>query len=80
MAISAIKRREMHEHTFQFAVPYGLPITSRGVLLILAMGYEWAEEYSKRFGIVYVDYPTQRRIIKDSGHWYADFIAAYRTR
>jgi beta-glucosidase len=40
--------------------------------------FEWAQGYSKRFGIVYVDYPTQRRIVKDSGRWYAAFIAAQR--
>ncbi|HYP20444.1 MAG TPA: GH1 family beta-glucosidase [Chloroflexia bacterium] len=37
--------------------------------------FEWAKGYSKRFGIVYVDYPTQRRIVKDSGEWYAQAIA-----
>jgi beta-glucosidase len=37
--------------------------------------FEWAEGYSKRFGLVYVDYPTQQRIIKDSGKWYAQLIA-----
>ncbi|MBX5456498.1 MAG: beta-glucosidase [Thermogemmatispora sp.] len=42
--------------------------------------FEWAFGYSKRFGIVYVDYPTQRRIVKDSGYWYASFIAARRPR
>ncbi|KEO81650.1 GH1 family beta-glucosidase [Tumebacillus flagellatus] len=31
--------------------------------------YEWAFGYSKRFGIVYVDYETQARIPKDSAHW-----------
>lgn len=37
--------------------------------------FEWAEGYSKRFGIVYVDYRDgQKRIIKDSGYWYRDFI------
>lgn len=36
--------------------------------------YEWMDGYNKRFGIVYVDYPTQRRIIKDSGRWYANLI------
>ncbi len=36
--------------------------------------FEWAEGYTKRFGIVYVDYPTQRRIIKKSGYWYNDVI------
>ena len=36
---------------------------------------EWAEGYSKRFGIVYVDFPTQRRLPKDSALWYRDTIA-----
>jgi beta-glucosidase len=40
--------------------------------------FEWAEGYDKRFGLVYVDYESQRRIIKDSGYWYRDFIAAAR--
>lgn len=33
--------------------------------------YEWAWGYSKRFGIVRVDFDTQERIIKASGNWYA---------
>ncbi|MCX7677596.1 MAG: GH1 family beta-glucosidase [Spirochaetes bacterium] len=33
--------------------------------------FEWAEGYTKRFGLVYVDYPTQRRIIKQSGKWFS---------
>ena len=36
--------------------------------------FEWAEGYKQRFGIVYVDYPTQKRILKDSAHWYKDVI------
>ncbi len=40
--------------------------------------FEWTDGYSKRFGLVYVDYATQRRIVKDSGHWYASFIAEQR--
>ncbi|HEY4213716.1 MAG TPA: GH1 family beta-glucosidase [Steroidobacteraceae bacterium] len=36
--------------------------------------FEWAEGYSKRFGIVYVDYATQRRIPKRSAHWYRQLI------
>jgi beta-glucosidase len=35
---------------------------------------EWALGYSKRFGIVHVDYATQRRTIKASGRWYRDHI------
>ena len=40
--------------------------------------FEWNEGYSKRFGIVYVDYPTERRVLKESALWYADLIAAYK--
>jgi beta-glucosidase len=36
--------------------------------------FEWAEGYSKRFGLVYIDYPTQRRIIKSSGFWFQHFL------
>ncbi len=37
--------------------------------------FEWAYGYSKRFGIVYVDFETQQRVLKDSAAWYADVIA-----
>jgi beta-glucosidase len=40
--------------------------------------FEWAEGYSKRFGIVYVDYPTLERVPKDSFDWYREFIASRR--
>jgi len=36
--------------------------------------YEWSLGYSKRFGIVHVDYETQRRTIKASGRYYAEVI------
>ncbi|KFC34669.1 beta-galactosidase [Elizabethkingia anophelis] len=36
--------------------------------------FEWAEGYHPRFGLVHVDFQTQQRIVKSSGHWYADFI------
>lgn len=32
--------------------------------------YEWAEGYNERFGMIYVDYETQKRTIKDSAYWY----------
>lgn len=36
---------------------------------------EWAEGYAKRFGLVHVDFETQRRTPKESARWYADVIA-----
>ncbi|AWL11387.1 Beta-glucosidase [Saliniradius amylolyticus] len=38
--------------------------------------FEWAEGYLKRFGIVYVDYTTQERILKDSAKAYSALIAS----
>ncbi|MFJ4410072.1 GH1 family beta-glucosidase [Streptomyces sp. NPDC088910] len=40
--------------------------------------FEWSYGYSKRFGIVHVDFASQRRTLKDSARWYADLIAANR--
>ena len=36
--------------------------------------FEWGAGYANRFGLVYVDYPTQRRIPKASARWYAALI------
>lgn len=36
--------------------------------------FEWADGYSKRFGIVRVEYESQQRIVKDSALWYRDFL------
>ncbi|HEX2914367.1 MAG TPA: GH1 family beta-glucosidase [Chloroflexia bacterium] len=38
--------------------------------------FEWAWGYDRRFGLTYVDYATQERIIKNSGYWYSDVIKA----
>jgi beta-glucosidase len=38
--------------------------------------FEWAEGFRSRFGLVHVDYPTGRRLIKESGRWYARVAAA----
>lgn len=39
--------------------------------------FEWAEGYSKRFGLVYVDYASQKRIPKSSAYWYSDLISRH---
>jgi beta-glucosidase len=38
--------------------------------------FEWAHGYSKRFGIVHVDFASQLRTVKDSGRFYARVIAS----
>ena len=36
--------------------------------------YEWARGYSERFGLIHVDFQTQRRTVKDSARWYSEVI------
>ena len=36
--------------------------------------FEWGMGYSQRFGMIYVDFETQKRYVKQSGRWYADVI------
>ena len=57
------------------AIAGGVPV--RGYFLwSLLDNFEWAFGYSRRFGIVYVDFETLERVPKDSFAWYRDFIAA----
>ena len=39
--------------------------------------FEWAEGYNMRFGIVHVDYETQVRTVKKSGHWYREIASQF---
>ncbi|WP_230672466.1 GH1 family beta-glucosidase [Rathayibacter sp. Leaf248] len=55
------------------AVADGLPL--RGYFVWSLMdNFEWAWGYSRRFGIVHVDYETQQRTVKTSGRWFSEFL------
>lgn len=55
------------------AIKEGIPVM--GYLYWSAMdNFEWALGYDKRFGLIYIEYQTQERTIKESGHWYKKLI------
>ena len=55
------------------AVEEGIPVLGYSYWSIMD-NYEWAEGYDRRFGLIYVNYQTLERTVKDSGYWYADVI------
>jgi beta-glucosidase len=59
------------------AVRRGVPLAGYFAWSLLD-NFEWDYGYEARFGLVYVDYSTQQRLMKDSGRRYADIIAAHR--
>jgi beta-glucosidase len=59
------------------AIAHGVDL--RGYLVwSLLDNFEWSYGYTKRFGIVRVDYETQERTVKDSGRWFSELIASRR--
>jgi len=66
-----------HLDALALAIAEGVPV--RGYFLwSLLDNFEWAFGFSRRFGIVYVDFDTLERVPKDSFAWYRDFIEAQR--
>ncbi|MFB9238019.1 GH1 family beta-glucosidase [Plantactinospora siamensis] len=64
---------DAHLRACHDAISAGVPL--RGYFLwSLLDNFEWAWGYTKRFGITYVDFSSQRRIPKSSARWYADVI------
>ena len=59
------------------AIERGAPLTGYYAWSLMD-NFEWAEGYSKRFGIIHVDFTTLKRTIKNSGKTYAAIIAANR--
>ncbi|MET0344520.1 MAG: GH1 family beta-glucosidase [Polyangiales bacterium] len=65
------RQRYLHGHLLATleAARAGVPVAGYFVWSLLD-NYEWAEGYTQRFGIVWVDYATQQRLPKDSAYWY----------
>lgn len=55
------------------AIESGVPLKGYFVWSLLD-NFEWAFGYDRRFGIIYVDFETQERILKDSALWYRSFL------
>ena len=66
----------IRDHLREIGRAIGEGVDVRGYFLwSLLDNFEWTYGFSKRFGIIYVDYATQQRTVKDSGEWYAQVIA-----
>ncbi|HEX9414827.1 MAG TPA: family 1 glycosylhydrolase, partial [Ktedonobacterales bacterium] len=57
----------------------GVPLCGYFVWSLLD-NFEWGEGYSKRFGIVHIDFATQQRTMKESGRWLQQWLKAQATQ
>jgi beta-glucosidase len=75
-AIRDPRRREYHRQYLQalaHAIADGADVRGYHAWSLLD-NFEWAEGFSQRFGLAYVDFKTQQRTLKDSGLWYAQVV------
>jgi len=68
-----------HVDALRRAIADGVPVEGYFAWSLLD-NFEWADGYSRRFGLVYVDYSTLERIPKSSFYWYRDHIAQATSR
>ena len=66
---------EEHIKAAHAAIAQGVDLKGYFIWSLLD-NFEWSQGFSKRFGLIYVDYPTGRRVPKDSYRWYKGVIAA----
>ncbi|NOT64640.1 MAG: beta-glucosidase [Methylotenera sp.] len=62
-----------HLAELKVAMASGVPLKGYFAWSLLD-NFEWAEGYTRRFGLIHVDYATQQRRLKLSGEWYRDFL------
>jgi beta-glucosidase len=71
--VDRIAYLDAHLGEVRRAISAGSPVEGYLVWSFLD-NFEWAQGYSKRFGLVHVDYPTQRRTPKASAGWFSDVV------
>lgn len=64
-----IRYLDAYLEAIRLAIESGVPVTGNFVWSLLD-NFEWGEGHAKRFGLIYVDFTDQTRIIKQSGWWY----------
>ena len=75
-AVNDIERRDFFKnylHQVYKAKEKGLKIDGYFIWTLMD-NFEWAEGYHPRFGLIHVDFKTQKRIVKTSGQWFANFL------
>ena len=74
-----IRYLDQHIQAAKNAIDRGVDLRGYFVWSLLD-NFEWAQGYSMRFGLVWVDYPTAKRTPKDSYNWYREVVAANGVR
>jgi len=73
--INRVDYLQQHIEAVSNAMDQGVPVEAYMVWSLMD-NFEWASGYEKRFGIVHIDYVTQKRTLKDSAIWYTKFLKA----
>ena len=68
---------DAHLRACRDAIDAGVPLEGYFAWSLMD-NFEWAWGYGKRFGLVHVDFETQRRVLKDSALWYSEIIRQNR--
>ncbi len=71
--IHRINYLRTHFVAMQRAIQMGVPLAGYFVWSLMD-NFEWSQGYTQRFGIIWVDYETQKRTLKDSAKWYKNVI------
>ncbi len=69
------RKTYIEQHIVALGHAHAAGVNIKGYMVwSLLDNFEWAFGYEKRFGIVHVDFTTQKRTLKDSALWYSDFL------